>query len=167
MLPDKEFVVPLDPRPNMARDQWRTAKTKYAATLTTKKVKFAQDLGLLLDQRATQHAALDKLGLQIKNSVAKQKLKETERKGTDKELTPAQRTAEVKRFNAVLATRQAAVKAGLKALGKHALLIEKVANQYKVKVKGLGNPAEHDLDEMLDFVIGRAQADITLANRFG
>jgi len=139
--------------PTDFRPLWKKVKAKHQATLTAKKIKFAAELGPLLDQRAAQWNLIATTRLKQYKRV---QLTPKEKQETD----PAKRKATAKTIIANDKGNAALMKADLKQMVTICNAIIKTARGYKSRIQGLGDPAEHDLTDALDQIVTSAELQL-------
>lgn len=151
------------PQSEKVRETWKFVKKKHETALKTKKIQFKQELGPMLDKRATLWSEFNKLAGKRKQIKDDFNEASSEVKGTDKEWSKETRAKKLAEANKASDAVKVKVKAKLAEVEKHANALKLVVKDYKVKVKGLGNPAEQELNRVLDDITQRADEDIKQA----
>ncbi len=136
--------------PTDFRPLWKKAKTKHQAALTAKKVTFAADLGDLLDQRVAQW---DLISAGRPKTLKRVQLTDAEKAQT----SPAKRKATAKIIKANDVSNGKFMSGDMKKMITLCNAIVKAAQGYQSRIKGLGNPAEAELDKALTQIVRSAE----------
>ncbi len=132
------------------RPLWKQTKAKHDNTLKAKKITFSQSLGPQLDKLSAAEAALHAKG---KTKLKSLKLTVDEQNETN----PAKRKAIRARIIANDKSNQSVYKGLLKAMFDSCKSVRTIAESYKLKLKGLGDPAEKDLVGVLNKIIAETE----------
>jgi hypothetical protein len=134
------------------RPLWKKVKATHAQAIAAKKIKFGEDLGPQLDKLSALNAQLLNTG---KKRLKRTQLTTDEINETDK----AKRKAVRAKLLANDKANQAQYKGDLKAMRATSSEVLRVAELYKTKIKGLGDPAEQEINQVLDKIIQGANKE--------